>query len=301
MANVKWVGGYSGATTDASNVNNWSTASLPTTSDNVYIEANPSGTDYSIEAGLTALQGVALASLNIGQNYTGNIGTTSSYFLTAATLINVGYQYGGTSTASGSSLIRLNNGTVNATTTIYNTAASGTMANGPFQFLGTHSSNTLNVLSGIVSVAADPTESATIATLNTGGTVTLGTGVTITTANVYNGALTLRSAITTITQTGGNVVTAGTGAITTFNLRGGSANFTSTGTITTLNIQSATADFSQDPRAKTVTNCTMYAGGTLNVNNGVKGSITFSNNVIVTASPGNFTLTAWPNTTFALS
>lgn len=299
MSKISWLGTVSG---DASVAGNYSPASVPVAADELFIEANPSGTDVSITSGLTAFSALTLLSLNISQTYTGSIGTTSAYLVANATTVNIGYQYGSTSIASGSPLIRLNLGTVQSTVNIFNSSSSSTLTNaGPISLLGTHASNVLNIEAGTVSVATDPTEVSTLATINSGGGLFLGSGCTLTTINAFGGTCLIRSALTTLTQTGGAVVTAGTGAITTANVYSGSYVAGSTGTITALNIQSGSVDFSQDPRAKTVTTCNVFNGASLNVNNGVKGSITFTNPVVVKASPGQFTLTVWPNTNLALS
>lgn len=295
---ISWIG----TTTDVSNTANYSTGALPVNGDTLFIEANPNGTDVSLETNLSTLSGVTLAALNISQTFSANVGTTAAYFQVSATLVNIGYQYAGTVPANGSPLIRLNLGGVQSLINVTGSSSSSTLAgSGPISILGTNASNVLNIESGTVSIAASPTEVSTFATINNGGTLTLGSGCTLTTINNFGGSLTVQSAFTTLTQAGGNVLAAGTGTITTANVFGGSFTSQSTGTITTLNVQAATADFSTDPRAKTVTTANIYNGATLNVNTGVKGSVTFTNPIVVKASTGQYKLFVCPNTNLALS
>lgn len=303
-SNITWLGGASGATTDVSNTANYSTGALPVTGDTLNILPNPNGTSYNLDVALTTLSGVTLAALNISQTYTGNIGTASplAYLVVSATLVNIGYQYGGTFAANGSPLINLNLGSVQSLINITNSSSTSSLPNaGPISILGTHASNVMNIESGTVSAAASPTEVSTFATVNTGGTLTLGPGCTLATVNAFGGSTGIQSALTTLTQSAGNVLTAGTGTITTGNIYGGAFTSQSTGTITTLNVQAATADFSSDPRAKTVTTANIFNGATLNVNTGVKGSVTFTNPVVVKASTGQYRLIVCPNTNLALS
>lgn len=299
MSKIGWLGTVSG---DASVAGNWQGGVVPVGGDEVFVEANPSGTDVSISSGLTAFSALTLLSLNISQTFTANVGTTAAYLVANATTVNIGYNYGTATTVSGSPLIRINLGSVQSTVNVFGSSSSSSLVNaGPITLLGTHASNALNISSGTVTVAIDPTEVSTFATINNAGTLFLGSGLTLTAINNSDGAILIRDAVTTLTQSGGTVTTAGTGTITTANVYGGTFIATSTGTITTLNVQSATADFSQDPRAKTVTTANIYSGASLNVNNGVKSSITFTNPIVIKASSGQYALTVWPNTNLALS
>lgn len=307
MAVKKWIGGFAGATTDVNTAGNYVPSGVPVAGDDLFIEANPSGTDYGMTNSLSTLASVILNSLNISQTYTGQIGTnsttsSSAYLQVGATTTNIGYQFGGTIPGSGSSLIRINNGTNQNATNIFNTAQSSALTNaGPVTLLGTHTSNTLNITAGIVSIAQDPAESSAYATVNTGGTVFFGTGVTLTTLNVIAGSCLIRSASTTVNITSGAFTTAGTGGITTINAYGGGAILNATGTIGNLNIFAASVDMSQSTLSRTLTNATVNNGANFNFNNGVKGSIVFSNGLTVKASSGQYSIVPWPSTNLAFS
>ena len=313
MAVKKWIGGAAGATGDLSNAANWAPSGVPTNSDDVYIEGN--GTDYDITAGLTTFAAVTLNSVNISITFskaigianTGTSSTTIGYMSisgtnTAAITVNMGYQNGGTSAGGGGNLWRLNTGSALATFNITGSATSSQLPNGgPITLLGTHTSNVLNIISGVVSVAADPTETAKFLTINNRGNLALGTGVTLTTINQNAGSIIVRSGVTTYSQTAGASTFSGTGTTGTMNLQGGTSALNSTGTITALNIYGATANLSGSQSPRTITTATLYAGATINLNNGVKNSITITNPIVVSAGPGQFAIVGWFGSSYALS
>ncbi len=247
MAVKKWIGGANGSTGDLAVASNYVPVGVPVAGDDLYIEANPSGSNNSITTNLTTFQNTTLNSINISQTFTGGVvvgvantgtsSTTTGYMSiggtnSAAISVNIGYQTGGSAVASGAQLIRLNLGSMSTTFNIYNTAQSSAMTNaGPLTLLGTNTGNTLNIISGIVSVALDPSETSVIKTINNRGQLTMGTGVTLTTIN-NGGNLLVQSSVTTLSQTAGSLVTSGTASFTTLNLQGGTGNLNATGTIT---------------------------------------------------------------------
>ncbi len=300
MSNKFWVGGTASTTTDANVAANWSPSGVPITGDDVYIEAPTSGTTYNIAASLSALSGVTLNSLNISQSYTGQIGTTAAYFVISATTVNIGYSFSNSS-STGSNLIKLNLGSVQSTVNISNSAqTSGLSTGGPIAILGTHASNVLNVINGTLSIAAVIGEVSTFATISNDGNITIGPGVTLTTLNNTSNAR-LRCAATTVNQQGGILTTSDTAAITTLNANSGTSRLYSTGTITNLNVFSGVVDMSASPATRTITNCNIYNQGSINLNNGVKNSITLTNGIITHANPGQYTIIPWTNSTITLS
>ncbi len=299
MATKFWVGGTGGSETDVNTAGNYSPSGVPTTGDDLYVEA-PSGTTYNMAASLSSLSGVTLASLNIAQSYTGNIGTASAYLQVSATVINIGYNYTSTS-QSGSSLIKLNVGSVQTTANILNTSrSSSTVGSGPVSILGTHASNVLNILSGTVSVAATTGEVSTFTRIVNDGTLIVGSGITLATLD-STGTTTLRGAATTVNQNGGTINTFGSGAITTVNVNSGTFFSQSTGTITTLNIYSGTADFRSDYQSKTITNVNIYNQGKIYLDNGVKNSITLTNGITLNCNFGQWTVQPWTGSVIKLS
>lgn len=302
MANIKWLGGYTGDVNNVNQTGNYSGSVLPVNSDNLYVEANPTGTDYGMTVNPTALSAVTLSSLNVSQTYTGAVGNSTNAFTVGATIVNIGYQNGGSQPGVGSSFLSLNQGSTITTWNIYASAANSTMSNGgPIALQGSHTSNTLNLVAGIVSVAIDPPQTAAIRTINSSGQLTLGQGVTTNSVNIYGGLTRIICGAVTATLSTGSMITSGTGSIATMAINSGSAKLNSSGSINSLSVATGTADFSGDPRPKTVAAATVYNGGILNLNNGVKNSITLTTGIATVASPGQFQIIGWPNSTFTLS
>jgi len=259
---------------------NFSGGALPANSDTVIIE----NSDVPILWGLDQ-SGVTLAELRIMQSYTGYIGLPEEKFATAvsgqlvtydtgnkaeyrdtylkigATLLNIG-QNTGISNPGGSSRLKINLGSVQTTARVFNTAtASLDGTKQPVRLLGTHASNVLYVYDGIVGVATSlASETSTVATLNqSGGSVTLGSGVTWTDIYKSNGDLWINSPSSsgTIYNSNGNIylfatsskIAAATiyaGSITiggsltadAVNVYGGTAYYNTTGTLAASKIDS---------------------------------------------------------------
>jgi hypothetical protein len=252
---------------------NWTAATAPADTEDVYIENSSVGIYYGLSNANTEL-----TSLNIGANYTGHIGlpvfNTAGYreyrdtFLRVdSTTVNIGYGEG-----QGSQRLKLDLGTSDAFTVNVLRTANPIEDGVPSLLLkGGLAGCTLNVRQGSVGVAFFPGETAVIPTIRIGSQenpasdvdLILGTGCTLTTITQSGGTLTVNSNVTTLTVYSGEVNVLA-GAITTLTLETGRAYITSTGTITTLTIGTgATADFSRDPRARTITNCSIAPGGTL--------------------------------------
>ena len=261
---------------DWGNAANWSTGALPIAGDDVWIDDST----QSIRWNLAAIS-ATLNSVNISSTMTGTIGLpevntngSNSYeeyrtrYLTVnATTINVGYGSG-----TGSSRININSGTVQTALFVRQTGQSLDTNLEALQWKGTNVSNTVEVTRGSVGIAGLGGDAATVATLTVGyvsnqdsdATVRCGQGTTLTTVNMSGGSLDLYSGCTTLTKTAGTLTTYGTGAYTTLAALGGTTNCLSTGTIGTLTIGSTeTLSFAEDDQARTVTNCTLYAGGSL--------------------------------------
>ena len=85
MPDIVWVGTDSGNEGDWATNANWSSGAVPIGSDDVYFEDSsqsvPSGLDQS---------GVELDSLNIGQSYTGSIGTDSTALQIESPIVEIG-------------------------------------------------------------------------------------------------------------------------------------------------------------------------------------------------------------------
>lgn len=296
MSINRWLGGTGGSTTDVAVTTNWSALALPGAGDDVYVEANPSGTDYSMAASLTTFATTNFKSFNVSQTYTGQIGTASAYLQIACTgPTNFGYQVGGGTSGTGSTRAKIDNGTAVTTFNIYNTASTSADAGkGALQLLGSNAANILNISQGLVSVAITPGETSTLATITSAGSLFLGGGVTLTTVNVNGGLAQIQSATTTLNIYNGTASVYGTIASTTVNIAAsGALAWYSSGTVTNMN-NSGLVDYSGDARAKTITTPKAYKGSIWNLDNGNKGSITLTNPIASqNCRPGDYRVNIW--------
>jgi hypothetical protein len=173
------------------------------------------------------------------------------------------FRYGDPGTAAtaalGSGRVKVDFRAIQTAATIVSTKTSGTDSGmEPVRLLGTHASNTVTVLGGLVGIATTvPTEVSTFASLYVnGGTLNAGTGLTWTTLYQTAGSCNLRSGGTAINQSvGATLKVGGAGTITnatcagTFvcDIRKATAGDTITGTLWLLD--GATLDLTGNPAA----------------------------------------------------
>lgn len=252
---------------------NWSTNSVPSSSDTPYI----ADSDVDILYGLDQ-SAVTLTELHIEQTYTGTIGlprintdggTGSSYFEYRETYLKVGATelFIGEKEGDGSERIKIDLGSVQSTVLITNSGDSPDGNTPPILLLGTHPSNVINVNRGELGVAYYPTEVSTVATLRQAffddatddTTVYLGAGVTVTNITKTGGVLDINSETTTFQQTAGTT-TIHDGAHSVLNILAGMVNYNSTGTLAAVNLSGdAVLVFDQDARPKDVTVINKYS------------------------------------------
>jgi hypothetical protein len=266
------------------NADNWQTvgSSTPTKvagGDTVYYQDS----DVDCLYGLDDLSGSTLAAVYIMASYTGKIGlpetnadASNEYWEYRGTHLEVGITalYIGMGEGNGSSRIRIDLEAVNSTIEVYQTATSDDNYP-PFCYKGSGSTTTLRVFKGHVGVAVtEAGQTANLSTLVIGkedsvtadATVEIGTGCgTITTVTKSGGTLIVDDVtITTFTQTAGSTEIRGAILPTTLNCYGGEVKVGGSGTITTLRVATgATMNFNLSEVSRTVTNCTVEAGGTL--------------------------------------
>lgn len=276
---------FSGSTTTANSgpncadvAANWSNG-LPADGDAIIIGPGSSSILYGLDN-----HTITPASIAISQSYTGKIGlpevnadvATATYREYRETYLRFGESGDATNIAvtigsdegQGSSRIKLNTGSSQATVVVLNSGSPAANGERSIYWKGTHASNSLNVSKGSVGVAALPGETATLLELNVGfrtnnsgdSDVLLGSGVTLTDATIKQsgGKLILNSATSgtaTITQTDG-VLMIQLGGQVGLTVAGGECIYNSTGTLGGSPIVSGNGhlNFSQDMRAKTVTN-----------------------------------------------
>lgn len=263
---------------------NWTTAATPVNSDDITLENSTVDILYGL-----AQSAVALASLSIYMTFTGDIGLPrtnadgteyaeyrATYLAIGATTINVGLGEG-----TGSERIKIDSGTAVVTLNQFNSGAAAETGIEAVLWKGTHVWNVVNVYAGTLGVARFSGETAVIATLRVQGTaqVYCGSGVTLTDITIGDSSrLRIASAFTTLSMTGpAFCLIEGSGAAAAISVDDGTVDYRSSGTISDLSVASgATIDFSNDDRPKIVTDCTAYAGATINDPDGV---VTFTNGI----------------------
>ena len=246
---------------------NWSGAAVPVDGDDVYIENSSVDILYGISQ-----SSIDLLTLNIAASFTGKLGLPTinesggyyeyrtRYLTLTADTVNVGYGEG-----SGSGRILLSLG-ANATVLVVTTTGSPIESAVPALVVaGSASTYTLTVLGGSVGIATEVGQAAVldVVTISGTGNITLGSGCTLTTVTLDAGTLTTNSNVTTINVVDGTA-TIQAGTVGTLNQDGGVVDYRSTGTMTSAKVGTgATLDFTQDPRARTVSACTLEATGTI--------------------------------------
>jgi hypothetical protein len=248
---------------------NWASGSVPATGDSATVGGGPDIL-YGLGQSAVTLTGLTInsPSTKIGlpiQN-PGQAGAAygeyrPQYLAIGATVLNI---------VQASGRVKIDNGSVQTTATV-SAAQTGADSGLPaVLWKGTHASNALDVLGGTVGVSVLAGEVATLASLDAaGGTTTLGSGVTLGTAEFSDGANgTIQSSATTITldPAAGTVdVLGGAGAAyTTIKVYGGTLSYQAGGTIAALYAGlKGSVNFSENIQARTVTDATLAAGATV--------------------------------------
>lgn len=276
---------------DVNNANNWlrnGSPSLPQNGDDVVL-ANSS---VPLLWNLTALAAVTFNSFTRYQSFTGAVGlpenNPNGYVEYRPTYFQFLGPVGalplvlGVGPGSGPTRERYN---VLGQQTNLIVLASGSPADAyAVRFLGTHASNTAKVLNTSVGIGMLPGETSTLASasLDGGGTLDLGVGVTFSgTLTMNGGSSNLACAPATLLVQNGGQATLSADALTyaALTAQGGSVlNFLAGGTITVLNLlKSSTLNKSNDLRTLTITNATVD-GDTCQIFD-PNGVITFTNAV----------------------
>lgn len=252
------------------NTVNWSTGSLPVSTDDVTVD-RPVSILYGVSQ-----SAVTLASLTITQRFNSasqiglpfrNTAGFEEFLATelaiSATTVTIDTQ---------SKLIKLNLGTAQSTVTVYRTGSTSETGRNALQIRGTHASNSIQILgsepnttAADVGIASNG-ELATFATVRQDtGTLVIGQAgggtVTLTTLTKNGGTVGLYCGATTITNYSGDLYHY-TGAVTTASHYAGTWYDLTTSTYGTLTVGSVyNADGGVG--AKTVTSTTLLAGGSI--------------------------------------
>jgi len=268
---------------------NWSGAAVPVDGDFVYLE----NSSVSVTAGLDQ-SAIALASLTIAQSYTGSIGTATAYLQIGSVLTNIG-QYFGISRPNGSPMIKLDLNDDDTTTGTINVWDSGSTSdpNVPtIRLLVNDAASILNVYKGSVGVAPITGETSVIGIINVSyvsnvasdANLFVGSGVTLTTLEIFGGKNILNCATVTITTWAGTLTTNGTGVILTLNVFGGTVTSNSSGTIAAANIKPpGFLDMTKSVTARTITTLLRDNGGKISYE---VGDVTLTNKIAPIATSG---------------
>lgn len=263
---------------DWSVAGNWSGGSVPTGSDDVYLQDSAVPVYYGLDQ-----NAVTLTTLNLAASYTGAIGLPpfntggyyeyrDTYLKISATTLNIGQGLG-----SGSGSLRINLGTNASTVSVALTGQQTTQSTPALLIRGSHASNVLNATQGSIGLAAEPGGTAQFPVVRSAdATLVCGTGCTLGAITQTGGDVTVNSNVTTWTKTGGTS-TQLAGTLTTITQdSAGTHYWQSTGTITTGTFRgpSSVLDVSRDPRGRTLTNSTFTGGGYFL---DPKSTITFTN------------------------
>jgi hypothetical protein len=306
MATKYWLGTTS---TSFNTAANWSDAAAPANSDTLIFNYRGNAGNSCTTNLSTILTGITLI---VDKSYTNDIGvlsdTVATYLVLDGGTVHIGQQTGQGS-ASGSTLLMIDTGSTAATFNIYDSSSSSASIYYPPILLKCASTSIVNMFGGSAGVAALTGETATATFKVAKGagsidpTLYLGEGVTVTAIYQKNGTVYSRSnqTATLVEKSDGTYRYAGSGATTTLNNYGGTVYSEGTGTITNLK-NGGTVDFSRDSRAKTVTNCEVYDGSTLDLRTGVGLSVTFTNGIdFYRCGPQDTTLRMEPHVTLTPS
>ena len=271
---------------------NWSGGSVPVDSDDIVIDAG----NVDILYGL-AQSAVSPASITITQGYTGRIGLPDTnqddagypyaeyrdkYLAlgTSADAVTQALTIGG-GDGPGSPRIKIDSGSGQCNLVVLNSGTPEILGTPAILWKGTHVSNTATINRGSVGIAFFASETSAVMTCRIGyvnnqqsdASVRIGSGVTLTTLTQTGSVLYTSCAVTTSTQTGGSWYHL-SGVAVTVTINGGYCSYQSTGTLTTLVLASGELDFRADARARTITNCDLFAGATFR---DPAGTVTFTN------------------------
>ena len=259
---------------------NWSTGSVPTAGDDIYLVNSAVDILYGLDQ-----SAVAPTTLNVEQSYTGRIGLPrynpagyaeyrDQYLRLIPSVVNIGRGLG-----SGSSRIKLDTVSTAVTLNVFNTGR-GEDATASVIWKGTSTSNALNVFRVSMEIATGPAETATLGSLRivtdpTNGVdavVTLGAGVTVSTKIEKTGG-SLRFAgvsLADLVQHDG-ITTIEAGNVAAVTVRGGTVFYNSTGTLAGAVVSAAgKLDFSRDLRSKIVAAPIEIFGSSARVNDPFK-------------------------------
>lgn len=256
-----------GGPNDVSLAANYSTGSLPGAGDDLVLELS----DVSLLYNLDALSAIDLGSFTRRSSFTGRVGLSD---VSAG-----GYrEYRGkelqvdsesitieTPGSDGAGQVRiLSLSSAAVTLSVLGDGSAGGLGSEPVSIRGLPASSVVSVTGGGLAVATAAGDVATIATLSViGGSVRLGSGVTLTTATLRDADARFDCSCTTLGVDGNGTITVlGNAAVTTLTVDGGTIDWRSTGSPGAITIGSGGAiTYSRAPASVAITSATIHPGG----------------------------------------
>jgi len=257
-----------GTDTTWTTTGNWSTGAAPVNGDVVFLTNNQT----LITGGLNNAT-VKLTTLNMVMDFTGRLGSNAAsgntYLQIAATTGNIGIPPAGGAVVNGSSLFNWNAGTSSTVINVLTSSNSGSaQGQSPIKLLG--SALTVNLMGGNISIAALPTENATVSSLNviaSGQGVSpqayLGPGCNLGTLTLTGGYVVSNSQqlVTSAIISGNNVrfVHQGTGGFNSLTIDNGGVTYNGSGSVNSLSL-TGSIDLSGGGGTVVFGSVTLYAG-----------------------------------------
>ena len=257
MATRSWLS--TAANGSVNNTANWSGGAVPTTGDDVIVDAG----SVNIDADLTTLNAVNIASFTIGPNYTGQVGAANG------SPMSFNCSSGKVVINGGGNNHYLSAGTTSWGTCIINHP--GTTGNGNVTVMGAITTlvvqrGTVLVFSGTTTTAfllpAGGSSSAAKLKLQTGTITTLHKG-----AALFEALDTYAGTVTTMNLMSGNAIIGTSQTLTTANIYGGSLYFYPTTTLATCNAIGGTF-YALNMATQTITTLNVAPAGVAYVNQG---------------------------------
>jgi len=226
------------------NAANWSTAVVPTTADEVFVEASSVAIRYGFPTALVLAKFVQSAGA-VGLPDTNSAGFEeyrAKYLTISAAIVSV----------DGGTLSRISTESVTSVITSQSRNAVDVKVN--------HATAQVHAMAGVVRVVPSDAETGQAATIRCAENARLEIGAGVTVGTVLSaGISTIRGTITTLTVEGGECKFQG--VLTTANVKGGTMYYESGSTITTVNLSElGLFECRTDIRAKTVTTFNMTGG-----------------------------------------
>lgn len=252
MADIVFLGTSSTDVADWNQSDNWSTGTVPVSTDDVFFNALSAAVGVTTNLDQSA---VALTSLTITAGFEGTIGNSSTFLQIGAVDLEIGSDVG-----NGSQRLNIDLGTTTASTVDIITTTTTTGADENFAPLRLKANNAgtdiqINGETSNVSIIDEDDVTGTIGdiTIFNSSTVLVGRGCTYSNFTQINGTTEVLESQGANTVAGGTVTLSGSTAVTSVTQTGGICVSNTTGTTTLYTGRGGTLDTVQSSVARTIT------------------------------------------------